>query len=106
MTMRRGTTPPNSFIFADEDPRDYENILVTYAQRGTLLVERDKSQLSLDETTVYLRLTQEETLLFTAGEPVEIQIRVLRQDGTADASPIYRLPVEAVLNDTILGGGD
>jgi len=104
MAMRRGTTPPNNFVFDNEDPRDFAEVLVTYAQRGQVRINRDQSQLSIDETTVYLRLTQEETLLFAAGVPVEIQIRVLRQDGTADASPIYRVPVEAVLNDSVLGG--
>lgn len=104
MAMRRGTTPPNSFVFDGESPADFEKIVVTYAQRGRVLINRDKSQLSIDATTVYLRLTQVETLLFTSGVPVEIQIRVLRQDGTADASPIYRVPVEAVLNDSVLGG--
>lgn len=104
MAMRRGTTPPNSFAFDGEDPRDFVEVLVTYAQRGQILINRDQSQLSIDETTVYLRLTQEETLLFEAGVPVEIQIRVLRQDGTADASPIYKMPVEAILSEKILGG--
>ena len=104
MAVRRGTTPSNSFVFDGESPADFEEIVVTYAQRGQVLINRDKPQLSIDATTVYLRLTQVETLLFTSGVPVEIQIRVLRQDGTADASPIYRVPVEAVLNDSVLGG--
>ena len=111
--MIRATTPTHTFFF-DVDPEEsFQKILITYAQNGKIVLEKNKEDLSFsscesfDGKTVYiasLKLTQEETNLFTAKPKgiVSIQIRAITPDGDAIASYISDISVENVLNDEVL----
>lgn len=112
--MIRATTPTHQFFF-DSDPSEYNRILVTYAQNGKIVLEKQKKDMSFEaiETEsrgclkqgfkAWYRLTQEETKMFlTKNGKVSIQIRVLTENGEALASEKRILALEDVLNDEVL----
>ena len=101
--IRRGTTPKQIFTFDDlTDLASLDTMLITYAQRGTIILEREKDAMTIEEQTVWFRLTQEETLSLQLRAPVEIQVRAIANDGTALASDIFEVPVERILNEEVL----
>lgn len=99
--MRRATTPTHKFTFP-VDPENFEQILITYAQNNKIILEKNRNDLTIDDYTVYVRLTQEESNLFNPRIPIQVQVRGLTYSGTAVASKIFERPVEEVLNDEIL----
>jgi len=107
--MTRGTTPTHIFKFSVA-PATMDNILVTYVQRGKIIIEKHKSDLTFESrvisgTTYYFgsyTLTQNETKKFNSDDDVEIQVRALMTDDTALASNIYTINVRDVLNDEVL----
>lgn len=109
--MYRATTPKHTFIF-DVDPNEtFKTILITYGQDNTIILEKDKSDLSFTETTdckgktVYeasLRLSQEETNFFNPNKTVSVQVRVLTYNDEALASDKITVSVKDVLNDEVL----
>lgn len=111
--MIRATTPKHSFIF-EQDPSLFSRILITYVQGDTIVLEKEKSDLTIEQKTnpkcgaiewvAWLRLTQEETKKFkaTPGAQVKIQVRVLTNEGEALASDKKSISVQDVLNDEVL----
>lgn len=100
--MRRGTTPTLTFT----TPYAAENIVngyITFNQRGTTVLEKQipGDGVTVNDNSIALELTQEETLLFTANMsmPAQAQIRLLLQGGTATASNIVEIPICAILKD-------
>ena len=108
--MIRATTPLQEFTF-DEDPSNFSRILITYAQDEEVILEKEKSDLTItpeydEEGNIidYLasyRMTQEEANLFEAGA-IQVQIRVLTNAGDALAGDKTTIKVEDVLNDVVL----
>ena len=121
--MYRATTPTHIFWFNEVDPNiAYKAILITYAQNGRNVLEKTKQDLSfgveaLDEGLCYyasLKLTEEETLLFSSdpNNSIEIQIRAINQEDVACASNKIKIPCLDVLDSKKLyedsggSGGD
>lgn len=100
-SIRRATTPKQIFTLDLENVSDLSEILITYAQRGVIVVERRKAMMTIEENKVWFRLTQEETLSFRENIPVEIQVRVFTPDGTALASDIFEVSVGRVLDEEV-----
>lgn len=99
--MIRGTTPTHQFRLPFAVSRIQE-IRILYAQGGQLILEKTESDCVLNEDTVSVTLSQEETLLFSHREAVDCQIRVLTEDGTALANQAIHLPVDMVLSEEVL----
>lgn len=95
-SLRRGTTPTNTFN-VNIDLRE-ATVFISYAQRGVLLVDKTGTDLFITEDQIVTTLSQEDTLKFKPGE-VDIQIRYVKQDGTADASNIIKTTVDQILKD-------
>lgn len=83
---------------------NYSDILVTFGQRGQNLINKTKYQLDVAENRVTAQLTQEETALFEAGYPAQVQIRCFGAVYDAPGSAVFSVDVWPSLNDTILGG--
>ncbi len=104
--MRQATTPEHTFkLPVDTDTCDI--IQVTYEQGKTQLVKEKNrgeipDEMTLDGQKVIILLTQEETLLFSAKHPVEVQIRVLTNTGRVLASQIWEVDVSKSLNKEAL----
>ena len=99
--MRRATTPLHKFTLPD-DPSNYEKILITYKQNGSIVLEKTKDDLTFDGTTASVLLTQEETNLFDSRYVVQVQVRVLTTSDFAYTSQIFTFKVEEVLDGRIL----
>lgn len=108
--MIRFTTPSQEFVFHEDPQVNFNRIVVSYAQRGKIIVEKEKSDLTFEEAkeygeTVYVasfKMTQEETGRFAADVPVMIQVRVLTEDGNSLASDKFERTVDNVLKKEVL----
>ena len=104
--MYRVTTPTHTFTLPLSTD-DYSVIMVTYKQADTTLTKAYQggslpSGMTLDNNKVILKLTQEETKAFESGN-AEVQIRVLTNEGDADASDPIKIVINDVFNEDILG---
>lgn len=99
--MRRGTTPIHTFS-TDIDLTDAEAIYITYKQSGQTVMEKTAEDITITEDSLTVKLTQEETLAFALGKPVEMQIRARFADGTAVASQIMRTKADAILKEGVI----
>jgi len=87
--MRIGTTPTYYFTM----PFDVSLISVckiTFSQYGVVRLEKGLQDCTIQENTLVLTLTQQETFLMQKGYDVEIQVRVLTTTGNALSSDIYK----------------
>ena len=113
--MIRATTPTHSFIFST-DPEEFVKILVTYAQKDRIILEKTESDMTFfkgqtyngdDRWVAFYKLTQEEANMFHTyyDKSVNVQVRAMADDGTVYASEIKRFPLKDVLNDEVLSNG-
>lgn len=105
--MIRATTPYHEFVFT-ENPTEFTRILITYSQEETIVLEKEKDDLTIIENPevegqyiASFRMTQEEANLFEVGA-VRVQVRVLMANGDALASAISTMKIEEVLDDEVL----
>lgn len=103
MGMRRACSYQATFQ-TPEPPSNYSDILVTVSQNGENLITKQRYQLLVEDYTVAVQLTQEETALFEAGTPAQIQIRCFGGVYNAPGSAVYSIEVWPALDDRILGG--
>lgn len=99
--MRRGTTPTHTFT-TDIDLTDAEVIFITYEQAGEVVMEKTADDLAITADSLTVKLTQEETLAFELGKPVEMQIRARFADGTAVASQVMRTNADVILKEGVI----
>lgn len=99
--MIRGTTPTHTFTlpFAADI---LSAVHVIYAQGGAVKFKKTAADCQLDRNTITVKLTQKETLAFSDGQLVEIQIRALDASGNSIASDIMRVHVCRCLEDEVL----
>lgn len=99
--MRRATTP-NVEIRIDECLTGcwYR---VTFAQRGgqRLVKDQDECELSGDGKTIFVHLSQRETLSFSDKQDLRVQVRFGR-DGEACASDIAAVKVSEILDEEVI----
>ena len=101
--MRLGTTPTHVFELSC-NIEVLSNVKIIYAQNGRVVLVKHlrDCEVDLNENTLTVVLTQEETFMFTADEEVEIQLRALSLDGDAVASDIYTVSVTRCLDNEVL----
>lgn len=96
--MTRGTTPTNTFYTSVSLVG--ATVYVTYEQNGVIVAEKTNADMNIEDDYITVRLTQEDTLRFQSNcDSVHIQIRYVRQDGTADASNIMKASVKKILKE-------
>lgn len=100
--MRRATTPTIQ-IEADIDLREFEWFRLTFAQRnGPRIVKTEKDcSLSEDGKTIYVRLSQQETLSFSERYNVMVQMRYGIGD-TVNATNIVSRDIGAILDEEVI----
>lgn len=103
MGIRRACSYQATFQ-TPEPPSHYSEILVTISQNGQNLINKPRYQLLVNDFTVAVQLTQEETTQFVAGTTAQIQIRCFGGVYDAPGSAVFSVDVWPALNDTILGG--
>ncbi len=97
--MRRGSTPTNTFD-VDLDLRG-ATVFINYEQDDEVVLEKTGDDLTIGESQITLKLTQEETLKFHPGK-VYIQIRYVFPNGAADGSDIIQTTFERIIKDGVI----
>ena len=96
--MIRGTTPTHIFSIPI-DSTLISKIRVTYEQNGTNIITKDYSGADVSGGSLYVKLTQDETLLFSSYNTAKVQLRVLTTEGDAMASNVIVMQPERLLDD-------
>lgn len=99
--MIRGTTPTHIFRLQIETATIKE-VRITYAQYSKVILEKTEKDVTLEDKSIRLKLTQEETLLFRDKVSVQLQLKILTTDNSVLACPVKDLPVEEILNEEVL----
>ena len=101
--MTRGTTPNLIFNFCNDiDFSLVEKAIVTFTQNGEILFNKEADIASdIKDNKLTIKLSQEDTLLMSAGSYVQYQVRLL-VNGEVFATPIYKSIVYDTLSDEIL----
>jgi hypothetical protein len=81
----KGSTP--SLFFNTNAPlTNIAKMWLTFQQCGQVILDKDETDIAIvDSDTVKLKLTQEETLLFSSKYDIEVQLRI-RYNGVAGAT--------------------
>ena len=81
----KGSTP--SLFFNTNAPlTNIKKMWLTFRQRDIIVLDKDESDITIvDSDTVKLKLTQEETLLFSSKYDIEVQLRI-RYNGVTGAA--------------------
>ena len=99
--MIRGTTPTHTFLLPF-DASEIRAIRIAYAQRGEVVLTKSEADCTLENNRVTLRLGEEETLRFAAGDRLQRQVRVLTASGDVFALRILGASVEDCLLEEVL----
>lgn len=96
--MRRGSTSATTLTVPESlDLTAAKAVYVTFAQGSKLLTKKTGDPgLEIEAHVCRVRMTQQETLDFAVG-PVEIQLRWLMPDGTADGTEVAKVYNKGVL---------
>lgn len=98
--MTRGTTPPHSFTLPFSTDL-IEAIEITYAQNGSVVLQKTGADCTYDGNTVHCTLTQQETFMFDDRSPAAIQVRVMT-GGFVAASGVMLVSVGECLSEEVL----
>ena len=75
------------------------NCEIYFAQDDNLIVTKVLSDCIAEETTLTVTLTQEDTLKFDDDLKLQIQVRFLYTDGTAEATTVIKKKVGQILKE-------
>ena len=109
--MYRASTPRHVFYFDIDPDETFKEMLITYSQNGSIVLEKTKDDLTFDaENTedgvqyqAFFQLTQEDTRKFNRNRPfVSVQVRMLDRADNIVTSPIVNIQVKKVLNDEVI----
>ena len=101
--MYRGTTPQLEVIVTGVDFAEVAELWLTIGQNGRPIINKDLEDLTIEDNTIYVTFTQEDTLALRACSSTYLQLRVLMNDGTAIATPVKKLNVNEIIKDGIIG---
>lgn len=83
------------------DINNLEKIYVTFKQ-GKYEFEKSMDQLNTSDETLFIKLSQDETLQLDAMKNVLIQVRAKTKDENVIASNIKSVPVEDILKEGMI----
>lgn len=75
---------------------------ITFAQDGSVVIDKALADCTCAGSTVTLHLTQEETLKLSQNTRTELQMRVRTTGGEALATRVYTVPTERILKDGVI----
>ncbi|MBR5823713.1 MAG: hypothetical protein IKY67_06190 [Paludibacteraceae bacterium] len=99
--MIRGTTPSLTFNLPF-DVSNIKTVWVTFSQKHFEVLSLETEQLQLKGQTISVKLTQDQTLSLKQDEDVEIQLRILTNNGDALASNIMRTSADRILREGVI----
>ena len=98
--MYRGSTPTLTFTLPFSTA-DIDNAYVTFAQYGTVKIDKPLTVCGCDGNNLTVKLTQEETLSLRCECSVEMQVSV-RIGENVMRSQIITTTVERILKETVI----
>lgn len=83
-------------------PSTYSKIVVSFAQNGTVLIDKQKSSLTIGTDSVTVHLSGSETNLFDPLYVALLQIKCYASAYDAPGSCVFGIKVCPALNDEVL----
>ena len=99
--MRQGTTPTHTFLLPF-DSNEVKILELTYAQHDVVLLTKTLDDCILENNTVTIELSQEDTFKFDCSSQIQMQLRVLTTTNQAYATEIYLAKIERSLSKEVL----
>ena len=99
--MYRYTTPTLQFDLPIET-KALEECYVTIKQSEGVLIEKQLAEMTAEDKTLKVTLTQEETALLKANEYMYVQLRCKDSNANAYASKIFKIAAEQVLKEGVI----
>lgn len=97
---RRGTTPYITCTILDDiDLSTIKTAWLTISQNGSIVIDKVTEDLTINNKSIAIRLSQEDTLSLKAGVMSYIQLRLLTDTDIAYASQQDYVPVEDIIKD-------
>lgn len=93
--MIQGTTPTHLFNLPFETSM-IEAVRIVYEQNKKIILV--KEECTMNENSLELKLTQEETLQFDENIPVRIQLHIRTKTDDAYASKVFTVPAYELLD--------
>lgn len=97
----RGTTPIHLFRLPF-DASLIKSVKITYSHDKTPVLVKETEDCTLQSNIISVKLTQEETLLFENNWLVDIQLRVLLENGDALRSDVFHRFTGVLLDEEVL----
>ena len=97
----RGATPTHTFTIP-VNISDIKKVKIIYSQNDEIVVQKLINGSDITDENLKIRLTQEDTFKFNCNLPVEIQMRILMEDGETLNSYIKKVGVSRCLDDEVL----
>ena len=101
--IHKGSTP--SLLFNTNAPlTNMDKIVLTFRQLDNIVLEKEDSAIVVVDTdTVKVKLTQEETLLFSHRYPIDVQLRIRYKSGGATVtSDISSFKMSEVIKNEVI----
>ena len=99
--MRQGTNWPHGFTLPF-DSSTIEKVRVSYAQDNCVILTKTEKDCLFDGNQINLTMTQKETFRFDQKKNLQVQLRVLTEDGTPLTSEIFQTSVKYSLDREVL----
>lgn len=99
--MIQGTTPTHVFRLP-MDTGTIRRVRITYCQNNRTVLEATESDVIMNGSEIRYRLPQACTMKFNPKAHVELQLKVLTDDGNVLASKVMQLSVSKILNTEVL----
>lgn len=99
--MIRGSTVTHVFNIPLEANKIKE-LKVTYSQDNSIVLYRKKSNCVVDDYKITVTLLQEDTFKFDSSKNVNIQLRILTNEGIALSSRVMTVSIGRCLDNEVL----
>ncbi len=99
--MGRGTTKTHTFELPF-DAKAIKKTRVLYSQDGDIVIKKDGDEVQIDGNVVTVKLSQEDTFAFSSKVSIEIQLRVLFNNGDVKNSDIIKTSVARCLDNEVI----
>ena len=97
--MIPGTTPTHTFKLPSQiDGSDISALRITYEQGGKIVLQKEKNECTVSEHSIVVKLSQDESLLFSSNVPIRIQVKVLTTGDNVLVSKVIEKSVYVVLD--------
>ena len=99
--MIKGSTPTHTF-YIPFDTSLVDKVKITYAQDDVVVQEKHTGDCKLNDQTITVTLTQEDTFCFNHKKDVEIQLRILTKNDEVVTSLPHKVGVIKCLDNEVL----